>query len=174
MSRAEQPHGDDFPAATSADPPAEPTPGDPAPAHQHATHDTAQDPTHNAAHDTASHPADTADTAHEPTHLSTRDLTRGPVRDSSRSTVTSAGIVRRTRISGTWVAVVVAAVVLVFLLVFILQNQAGVTVRFLGAEGTMPLGVAMLFAAIAGALLVALIGTARILQLRRRVRRSNR
>ena len=110
------------------------------------------------------------DTAHDSTLDTPRDLTSDP----SRSTVTSAGIVRHTRISGTWVAVVVAAVVLVFLLVFILQNQAGATVRFLGAVGTLPLGVAMLFAAIAGALLVALIGTARILQLRRRVRRIDR
>jgi uncharacterized integral membrane protein len=92
-------------------------------------------------------------------------MTAGPVRPSSSK------IVKRTRISGTWVAVVVAAIVLIFLLIFILQNQATATVRFLGFSGSLPLGVAMLFATIAGALLVALIGTARILQLRRRVRR---
>ena len=46
-----------------------------------------------------------------------------------------------------------------------------VSVFFLGAAGTLPLGVAMLFAAIAGALLVALIGSARILQLRHTARR---
>jgi uncharacterized integral membrane protein len=80
-------------------------------------------------------------------------------------------VVRRTRISGTWVAIVVAIFVLIFLLVFILQNLTNVTVAFLGLEGTLPLGVALLFAAIAGALLVALVGAARILQLRRRVRR---
>jgi uncharacterized integral membrane protein len=77
----------------------------------------------------------------------------------------------RTRIGGIWVAVVIAALVLVFLLIFILQNPTRVSVFFLGAAGTLPLGVAMLFAAIAGALLVALIGSARILQLRHTARR---
>jgi uncharacterized integral membrane protein len=79
--------------------------------------------------------------------------------------------IKRTRVSGTWVAVIVAAIVLIFLLVFILQNLTTVTVQFLGFSGSLPLGVAMLFAAIAGAILVALIGTARILQLRRFARR---
>jgi uncharacterized integral membrane protein len=46
-----------------------------------------------------------------------------------------------------------------------------VNLFFLGAAGTLPLGVAMLFAAIAGALVVALIGSARIGQLRRTARR---
>jgi uncharacterized integral membrane protein len=79
--------------------------------------------------------------------------------------------VARTRIGGTWVAVVIAVLVLIFLLIFIMQNLTGVRVFFLGAGGTLPLGVAMLFAAIAGALLVALIGSARILQLRHAARR---
>jgi uncharacterized integral membrane protein len=78
---------------------------------------------------------------------------------------------RPTRISGTWAAVVVAAVVLIFLLIFILQNLITVTVNLLGFSWAMPLGVAMLFAAIAGAILVALVGTARILQLRRYAKR---
>jgi uncharacterized integral membrane protein len=77
----------------------------------------------------------------------------------------------RTRIGGIWVAVIIAAWVLVFFLIFILQNPDRVDVFFLGAAGTLPLGVAMLFAAIAGALVVALIGSARIIQLRRTARR---
>ncbi len=78
----------------------------------------------------------------------------------------------QTRTGGTWVAVVVAVLVLVFLLIFVLQNMTTASVSFLGAAGTLPLGVAMLFAAIAGALLVALIGSARILQLRHTNRRG--
>ena len=66
---------------------------------------------------------------------------------------------------------VIAVLVLIFLLIFIMQNLTGVRVFFLGAAGTLPLGVAMLFAAIAGALLVALIDSARILQLRHAARR---
>ncbi|WP_407638804.1 LapA family protein [Allokutzneria albata] len=86
-------------------------------------------------------------------------------------TTAPAGRPRPTRISGTWVAVLVAIVVLIFLLVFILQNLTDVTIHFLGASFTWPLGVSLLFAAIAGAVLVALIGAARILQLRRQAKR---
>ncbi|HJQ45266.1 MAG TPA: lipopolysaccharide assembly protein LapA domain-containing protein [Amycolatopsis sp.] len=78
------------------------------------------------------------------------------------------------RISGTWVAVIVALVILSFLLVFILQNLDSVTVHFLGTTGHMPLAVAMLLSAVAGAALVALIGAARILQLRRATRKADR
>ncbi|MFB9725944.1 LapA family protein [Haloechinothrix salitolerans] len=79
-----------------------------------------------------------------------------------------------TRISGAWVAVIVAVIVLVFLLIFILQNSTSVTVHYFGASGTLPLGVALLFASVGGALLVALIGVARVFQLRRFARKAGR
>jgi uncharacterized integral membrane protein len=82
--------------------------------------------------------------------------------------------IKRTRISGTWIAVVVALIVGVFLLVFILQNLDTATVHFLGMAGSLPLAVAMLFSAVAGALLVALIGAARILQLRKETRKARK
>jgi len=41
-------------------------------------------------------------------------------------------VTKATRISGTWIALIVATIVLIFLLVFILQNLGGVTVSFLG------------------------------------------
>lgn len=66
---------------------------------------------------------------------------------------------------------IIATLLLVLLLIFILQNTRSVTVHFLGLSWGVPLGVAMLFSAIVGALLVALPGGARILQLRRRVRK---
>lgn len=75
--------------------------------------------------------------------------------------------IKRTRISATWVAVIIAVVVLIFLLIFILQNLTTATVHYLGISGTVPLGVALLFAAVGGAVLVALVGTARMLQLRK-------
>ncbi|WP_390828773.1 LapA family protein [Lentzea alba] len=78
---------------------------------------------------------------------------------------------RPTRISGTWIAVLIAIVVLIFLLVFILQNGGNTTIRFLWGEFSLPLGVALLFGAIGGALLVAVVGAARILQLRRQAKR---
>jgi uncharacterized integral membrane protein len=80
---------------------------------------------------------------------------------------TAAVRIRRTRISGIWVAVIVAAIILVALLVFILQNLAEATVYYFGAAGSLPLGIALLLASVGGAPLAGLIGTARIPQLRR-------
>jgi uncharacterized integral membrane protein len=79
--------------------------------------------------------------------------------------------IRRTRAGGLWVAVAAAALVLLFLLIFILQNSQQVQVSFFGADGHLVLGVAMLLSAVAGALLVVLVGTARIVQLRLVARR---
>ncbi|MET9631085.1 lipopolysaccharide assembly protein LapA domain-containing protein [Lentzea sp. NPDC006480] len=79
---------------------------------------------------------------------------------------------RPTRISGTWIAILIAIVVLIFLLIFILQNGDNATIRFLWGEFSLPLGVALLFGAIGGAVLVAVVGAARILQLRRQAKRA--
>ncbi len=81
---------------------------------------------------------------------------------------------RRTRISAAWVALIVATVVLILLLVFILQNTRSVKVSYLGAHGTMPLGVALLLAAIGGVLLAGLIASLRIWQIRHRVSRAGK
>lgn len=75
-------------------------------------------------------------------------------------------VVPRTRMGGLWVVSVSFAVVLLLLLIFVLQNGRRVEVSFLGAHGQLPLGVALLLAAVFGVLLVALPGTARIVQLR--------
>ncbi|WP_241835219.1 LapA family protein [Pseudofrankia asymbiotica] len=80
-------------------------------------------------------------------------------------------VVRPTRLSRAWSAIIFFALVLVLLLIFILQNGQRVKVSFLGAHGHLPLAVAMLFAAIAGALLVAIPGIGRMIQLRRVARR---
>ncbi|MHB1445903.1 MAG: LapA family protein [Acidimicrobiales bacterium] len=74
---------------------------------------------------------------------------------------------KRTRLSSLYTGLIVAAVVLVVLLVFILQNVHSVNVRFLGAHARLPLSVALLLAAVGGALLIGTIGAARITQLRR-------
>lgn len=73
----------------------------------------------------------------------------------------------RSRTSGVWVGLILSAVVLIFLLIFILQNPTPVQIVFLAWTGALPTGIALLFAAIAGVLLVALPGAARMLQLRR-------
>jgi lipopolysaccharide assembly protein A len=82
-----------------------------------------------------------------------------------------------TRTSMVWTMVGIGVVLLVAILVFILQNGQRVRVRFLMVDGTVPLGVALMFAALLGALLVLVAGAARVLQLRvvaRRHRRNDR
>jgi putative membrane protein len=81
--------------------------------------------------------------------------------------------VRRSRFGGLWVGLIVATVILVLLLVFILQNSQSVRIDFFGMSGHAPLAVAILLGGAAGALLVAVPGTIRILQLRRAVRRDH-
>ena len=81
---------------------------------------------------------------------------------------------RRTRLSGAWTAVIIGLIALVVILVFVLQNQQSVQVSFLFLSGHMPLAVALLFAMILGALIVAAFGAARILQLRMVASRARR
>jgi uncharacterized integral membrane protein len=69
---------------------------------------------------------------------------------------------------------VAAIVLLILLLIFILQNTASVKINFLGAHGHLPFGVALLAAAVAGGLIVLIVGAARIAQLRLRARRAER
>jgi uncharacterized integral membrane protein len=76
--------------------------------------------------------------------------------------------------SGIWLAVVAFAVLLVLLAIFILQNTGSVAISFLGWTGSAPLAAMLLIAAAAGALLVVMAGSLRILQLRRRVRHERK
>ena len=75
------------------------------------------------------------------------------------------------RVGSLWVASVLFAVVLLLLLIFVLQNGQDAKISYFGAHGSLPQGVALLLAAVFGILLVALPGTARIIQLRIRDRR---
>jgi uncharacterized integral membrane protein len=79
-----------------------------------------------------------------------------------------------TRSGGLWIGLILSAVVLIFLLIFILQNRAPVQINFLGWAGALPTGVALLFAAIAGLLLVAIPASVQILQLSRASRSGDR
>ena len=97
----------------------------------------------------------------------TQPVPTGPV-------TTGEAPVRRSRTGGLWVGLILSALVLLFLLVFILQNSEPVLISFFALEGVLPSGVALLLAAIAGMLLVAIPGSLRILQLRRAARRGAR
>lgn len=81
--------------------------------------------------------------------------------------------VSRTIAGSTWVALIIGAVVLVLLLVFILQNGDSAELNVFFWTWNFPIGVGMLIAAVGGALVAASIGTIRIFQLRRQVRKGN-
>jgi len=95
-----------------------------------------------------------------------------PTREFPATPAPRPGSRQHSRISGMWVGLILSAVVLLFLLIFILQNLDPVAIHFLGADGRLPTGVALLLGAIAGILLVAIPGSARIVQLRRTARRE--
>ncbi len=82
------------------------------------------------------------------------------------------GPTRRTRISAAWVGVIIGVVALAFLLAFIIQNGQSVKVSFFTVNVKMPLGVALLLAAVAGVLLAGIVASLRIWQLRHRLRQS--
>ncbi|PAY24956.1 hypothetical protein CEY15_00335 [Dietzia natronolimnaea] len=78
------------------------------------------------------------------------------------------------KLGSAWVGLVLGALVTILLLIFIAQNTTSTDVRYLGLEFSLPLGVLILFAAIAGALIMALFAGFRILQLRMRARRARK
>jgi lipopolysaccharide assembly protein A len=79
-----------------------------------------------------------------------------------------------TRISGLRTGLIAGFAILIVVVIFIIQNTRAVNISFLGAHLHVSLAVALLVAAIAGALLMAAAGTARITQLRRIMRRDRR
>ena len=83
-------------------------------------------------------------------------------------------VVKRTRTGGVWMASVLFALLLVLLLIFILENGQRASISYFGAHSHMPLGVALLFAAVLGIVMVVIPGTARIVQLKITARRHRR
>lgn len=81
---------------------------------------------------------------------------------------------RASSVARLWVSLALATALLVLLIVFIAENSRSVTISFLGAHGHISLGLALLIAAVVGAAVALLAGAARILQLRREVRRTKR
>jgi uncharacterized integral membrane protein len=78
-----------------------------------------------------------------------------------------------TRTGTIWVTVCAAALLTVALIVFLVQNTRTVRVHFLGLSGSTSLALMLLIAAVAGVLLTLVIGSVRILQLRRTLRKRN-
>ena len=76
-----------------------------------------------------------------------------------------------TRTGMVWVSVCAATLLAIALIVFLAQNTKTVRVHFLGLSGSTSLALMMLIAAVAGMLITVIIGSARIIQLRRRMNR---
>jgi putative membrane protein len=76
-----------------------------------------------------------------------------------------------TRLGMIWTAVVIALILLVLLIIFVAQNQDQVMLRYFGFEGQVALGLALFIASVAGGIVVAASGAARIIQLRHRDRK---
>jgi putative membrane protein len=79
--------------------------------------------------------------------------------------------VRGTRTGRVWVGVCAAALITVALIIFMIQNTHTVQVTFLGMTGTTSLALMLIIAAVGGILLVLVLGSARILQLRHSIRK---
>ncbi|MGB8386708.1 LapA family protein [Mycobacterium sp.] len=72
-----------------------------------------------------------------------------------------------TRAGALWSSLIAGFLILILLLIFITQNTATTPFTFLGWHWSLPLGVAILLAAVVGGLITVAVGTGRILQLRR-------
>jgi uncharacterized integral membrane protein len=83
-----------------------------------------------------------------------------PPASEGQPPVDSLGEERYGRPSGAWTALVLAIIALVLVLIFILQNQQTVEISYLFFRGSLPLAVALLFAAIVGALVVLALAVA--------------
>jgi uncharacterized integral membrane protein len=75
--------------------------------------------------------------------------------------------VKFTRAGALWTALIVGFLILILLLIFVAQNTASTPFTFFAWHWSLPLGVAILLAAVGGGLLTVAVGTARMLQLRR-------
>lgn len=105
--------------------------------------------------DPAPLPAESVDEAH---------TTKAPMPPDEAKKLTRAGAL--------WTALAGGFLVLVLLLIFIMQNTDTTTVHMFGWAWELPVGVALLLGAIAGGLLTFLVGTVRILQLRRAAKKN--
>lgn len=80
--------------------------------------------------------------------------------------------VKFTRAAALWTSLIIGFLILIVLLIFIAQNTDPGNFHFLGWNWTLPLGVALLLAAVGGGLLAVMVGAARIVQLRLAARKN--
>ena len=80
--------------------------------------------------------------------------------------------VKFTRAGALWSSLILGFLILIVLLIFIAQNTAPTPFTFLSWHWNLPLGVAILLAAVCGGLITALVSAARIFQLRRAAKKN--
>ena len=95
-----------------------------------------------------------------------------PASTPATKTPTPESAVKFTRAAALWSALIAGFVILILLLVFIMQNTDSTTIHFFGWSGSLPVGVAILLAAVCGGVLTFAVGTARIVQLRRAAKKN--
>lgn len=96
-----------------------------------------------------------------------QDLIAPPAPAHARVTVP------HTRTSAAWLGIWAGAAALILLIIFVAQNTASVQINFLWLTGHFSLAVALLVAGVAGAVIAMAVAAARIIQLRRLVRRGH-
>jgi len=79
-----------------------------------------------------------------------------------------------TRVRAAWAGVWAGLVAVILLIVFIGQNTAPIHIQFLWLDGQIPTALALLIAGVGGAVIALAAGAARIVQLRRLIRRDPR
>jgi len=108
----------------------------------------------------------------DPSHSGPLDPVEAGPGDVSTSRPVPENAVHFTRAAALWSALIVGFLVLIVLLIFIAQNTASGTFHFLGWSWSLPLGVALLAAAVLGGLVTTLAGIVRIVQLRRAAKKN--
>lgn len=110
----------------------------------------------------------------EPRNRLRKDITERPPLNGDHQNAPSSATIHSpqsatafTRTAAAWSALTVGLLVLTVLLVFVTQNTAATRFDFLGWHWNLPLGVAILLAAVCGGLITAMAATAKIYQLRR-------
>jgi len=118
----------------------------------------------------------TSDPVDRPPSVPPPEASRGappePTATPAEYLVKPESAVKFTRAAALWSALITGFVILIVLLVFIMQNTDSTTINFFGWEWNLPVGVAILLAAVCGGLLTVAVGTARIVQLRRAAKKN--
>jgi uncharacterized integral membrane protein len=107
-----------------------------------------------------------------PPPASSRGTPADPTATPAEYLLAPQSAVKFTRAAALWSALIAGFAILILLLVFILQNTDSATIHFFVWEWNLPVGVAILLAAVCGGLLTVAAGTARIIQLRRAAKKN--